>query len=418
MSAPRRVAVAVDGSASSESIQRLFDADRAVEVAAVLPANAMRVSEIDDRHLDAVIVVCQEPTSDIVAFTSACSHAKPWLPIIVACRPDAYGLREVLAAGALDIIALTGDPREDRGAHLQLNFAIEKVMAQRAGVTADANRKPGEVVTILGPKGGTGKTLTTCNLAVALARAGQRVAVVDLDLQFGDVGLALALEPSRTIHDLASAGGQLDSERLNDYLVQHSSGVRVLLAPARPDQAASITPDLVSRVITELRLMCDVVVVDTPPGFTPEVIAAIDASTALCVVAGLDSLSLKNTRLALDTLGLMGYPDESLQLVLNRADSKVGVHPADVQTLLGRWPDILVPSSRDITRAVNEGRTIVESQPGCDAAKAFAALAQAYTSEPAPAAASPLKRMRTRRQRSRASRPAAVTPIIPNEKAA
>jgi pilus assembly protein CpaE len=400
MTATRRVAVAVDGSASSDSILRLFDGGDTVDVAAVLPANASRVSEIDDRHLDAIIVVCRAPTSEVIAFTAACAREKPWLPIVVACRPDAEGLRDALAAGAADIVALTGEPDEDRGAHLQMQFALQKVIAQRAGVTTEANAKPGEVVTILGPKGGTGKTLTTCNLAVALARAGQRVAVVDLDLQFGDVGLALALEPSRTIYDLANAGGQLDTDRLNDYLVQHESGVRVLLAPARPDQAASVGPDLVRSVLTELRLMCDVVVVDTPPGFTPEVIAAIDSSTALCVVAGLDSLSLKNTRLALDTLGLMGYPDDALQLVLNRADSKVGVHPSDVEALLGRWPDILVPSSRNITRAVNEGRTIVQSEPNSEAAKAFAALARAYIAEPAESSPSPLRRVRRKFKRS------------------
>ena len=392
----RRVAVAVDGSANPDSILRLFDGDRTLEVATVLPARVERAITIDDRHLDAIVVVCSTPTSEIIAFTSACAHDKPWLPVIVACRPDAGdSVRRVLAAGAADVVALTGELRSDWGVSTQLRFALEKAIAHRIGITPDANAKPGEVITVLGPKGGTGKTLTTCNLAVALARAGRRVAIVDLDLQFGDVGLALALEPSQTIADLAATGGQVDAERLDDYLVRHETGVRVLLAPARPDQASSVGPELVRDVLSELRLMCDVVVVDTPPGFTPEVIASIDASTSLCVIAGLDSLSLKNTRLALDTLGLMGYPDDSLQLVLNRADSKVGVEASDVQALLGRYPDIFVPSHRNITRAVNEGRPVVTSDPGSEAAKAFCTLAQMYVSaSQEPAVPTPLSRMR------------------------
>ena len=163
------------------------------------------------------------------------------------------------------------------------------------------------MICVLGPKGGTGKTLVSTNLAVALAPAGQKVALVDLDLQFGDIGLALGLRPDKTIHDLARSGGSLDSDKLEAYLVKHESGLNVLMAPTRPDQASAVTVDFLRDVFTTLRSMCDYVIVDTPPGFTPEVIAAIDLSSDVCIVGMLDSLSLKNTKLGLETLELMGY---------------------------------------------------------------------------------------------------------------
>ena len=160
---------------------------------------------------------------------------------------------------------------------------------------------------MLGPKGGTGKTLTSCNLAVALALAGQKVLIIDLDLQFGDVALCLGLPPEKTMYDLAVSGGSLDADKLHDYVMTHQTGVDVLLAPARPDQASAITIELLRDVLVVARGTYDFVIADTPPGFTAEVIATIDASSDLVMVGTLDSLSLKNTKLGLETLGLMDY---------------------------------------------------------------------------------------------------------------
>ena len=111
-----------------------------------------------------------------------------------------------------------------------------------------------------------------------------------------------------------------------------------------------------------LRAKHDFVIVDTPPGFTPEVIASIDSSSHVCMVGMLDSLSLKNTKLGLETLELMGYDRDRIRLVLNRADSRVGITHDDVASIIGRKPDVLVPSDRDIPRSVNEGKPIVARQ--------------------------------------------------------
>jgi pilus assembly protein CpaE len=234
------------------------------------------------------------------------------------------------------------------------------------------------MITVLGPKGGAGKTLVSCNLGVALAEAGHRVVLLDLDLQFGDVGLALGVPPGKTIYELVMSGGALDAEKLSAYLATHESGLRVLLAPSRPDQASAVSVGFLRELFDVLRASADFVIVDTPPGFTPEVIAAIDAADDLCVVGMLDSLSLKNTKLGLETLELMGVEPERIRLVLNRADSRVGITREDVQAVTGRPPDVLIPSHRDIPRSVNEARPIVGSQPGSDAARAFKSFADSY----------------------------------------
>ncbi len=244
------------------------------------------------------------------------------------------------------------------------------------------------MIVILGPKGGTGKTLTACNLAVALAQRDVRAVVVDIDLQFGDVGLALGMRPTTTIYDLVVSGGTLDGEKVNSYVVEHQSGARLLLAPIRPDQAAAVDIAFLRRVFETLRTTHDFVIVDTPPAFTPEVIAATDSATHICVVGMLDALSLKDTKIGLETLAQMGYDSDDVQLVLNRADTSVGISTHDVEQLLGKAPDVLVPSDRAIPRAITDGQSIVEAEPKSGAARAFVGLAEHYLAEAQAARAS------------------------------
>jgi pilus assembly protein CpaE len=280
-------------------------------------------------------------------------------------------VRRAFEAGADDLVALPATSAEIR-------FALEKGLARKSGSAGPEAVGTAPMIVVLGPKGGTGKTLTCTNLGVALAEKGKRVALVDLDLQFGDLGLALGLRPERTLHDLARSGGSLDATKLDSYLGTHSSGVRVLMAPTRPDQASSVSVALLRDVYAVLTATHDFVIIDTPPGFTPEVIAAIDRSTHVCAVAMLDSLSLKNTKLGLETLDLMGYDSARVSLLLNRADTKVGITPEDVLAIMGRQPNVLVPSDRDIPRSVNDGKPITSSKSSSRAAGAFRELADIY----------------------------------------
>ena len=213
------------------------------------------------------------------------------------------------------------------------------------------------------------------------------MALVDLDLQFGDVGLHDGPDArSDDLLDLVRTGGSLDEEKLDGFLMTHSSGVKVLIAPSRPDHAAVVSVEFLREVYATLRGMFDYVVVDTPPGFTPEVIATIDNATGVVMVGMLDALSLKNTKLGLETLDLMGFPPQNVKLVLNRARSRVGISEDEVVAIMGREPDIFVPSDRDIPRAVNEGKPILIAKPQAEASVAFRQLAAGYllgdTSEP------------------------------------
>jgi pilus assembly protein CpaE len=364
------------------------DVDRAV-VEAVLSDEPMRVLDYvdlarlrtDDGGVgDVLIVACVEYTADIGEYLAAAARHHPARPVVLLCPPASNGyVADAFGAGADDIVALpeNGSVEAARALSRQVIFTVEKAVARKRGAAVTATHL-GALVSVLGLKGGSGKTLTVANLAVALAKAGNRVTIVDLDLQFGDVGLALGLSPLRTVYDLVVSGGSLDAEKLQDFLAVHPSGVRALLAPARPDQAGLVSADFLRDVYAVLREFNDFVLIDTPPSFTPEVIAAVDSSTQVCMVAMLDALSLKNTKLGMETLERMGYDKAKVRLLLNRADSNVGIAHQDVEAIMGAKPTVLGPSDRTVTRSINRGEPIVLEHRRSDAARAFQALADLY----------------------------------------
>ena len=338
--------------------------------------------EFLEQPADLVIVACSADDTSATHMVDRAVKHRPDRPVVVMTESSPNGfLRQAFEAGADDVITLPQPPSE-------VAFTLQKVIARRKGLSMPG-RASAPLIAVLGPKGGTGKTLIATNLAVALAQRDANVVLVDLDLQFGDIGLALGLSPERTMYDLMKAGPPFDHEKLDRHLIRHSSGVKVLIAPTRPDQASAVSIEFLRDIYASLRTMCDAVIVDTPPGFTPEVIATIDVSTEICMVGMLDSLSLKNTKLGLETLDLMGYDGDHVALVLNRADSRVGITPDDVSTIISRSPDFAVPSDREIPRSINEGTPIVAARPSSGAAKAFRALADRYAKKPASKPAPP-----------------------------
>jgi pilus assembly protein CpaE len=337
------------------------------------PSEAMQSSDAD-----LLVIAANGESDDALALVEWWSSHHPGRPVVVFCEGSPNGfVARAFAAGVDDLLVLEPGSEISPATQQQIRFTLQKAVARRTA-PAEVTSGLGRLICTLGPKGGIGKTLTSSNLAVALAEAGKRVVLVDLDLQFGDLALALGLTPDVTIYDLVTAGGSLDAEKLEAYLTPHPSGLRVLLAPVRPDQAGAVSIEFLRDVYALLRGRFDYVVVDTPPGFTPEVITSIDASTDVCMIGCLDALSLKNTKLGLETLELMGYDQSKVKILLNRADSSVGITHSDVLTIIGRAPDVLVPSNREVTRSINEGTPIV-SQRRSEASKAFRALAELYT---------------------------------------
>lgn len=367
--APIRALVAVDQAMEPQTIEAVLD-DPGINVVDIVEQEA-GVPNGHSAPADVLVVACGAASAKAVEFVAEAARERAGQPLVVACGGQANGfVRDVLTSGADDIVLI--DSAVAPGP--EMFFAMQKAMARRSSASAEGVH--GSLVCILGPKGGIGKTVTSTNLGVALADTGHQTVLVDLDLQFGDAGLALGVQPDRTIYDLATSGGILDAEKVDGYLAEHSSGLRVMLAPARPDQAQSITVEFLRDLYATLTATFDFVIVDTPPGFTPEVIATIDAASSICMIGMLDAPSLKNTKLGLETLGLMNVALDRVRIVLNRADTNVGISQADAVAILGRTPDVLIPSQRDVVRWVNAGEPIVLASKRSEPAKAFRSLAE------------------------------------------
>jgi pilus assembly protein CpaE len=365
--------VALDTGVDAHYIQSFLPNDApSFEIAGVIEGLDEGWQTLQETSAGLLIIVCTGCSDRALYLIDAAVKQQPDRPIVVMATGSPNGfVRRVFESGADDILTLPETPE-------QIAFALEKAIARRKGAALASGVALAPMICVLGPKGGTGKTLVSANLALGFASAGRKPALVDFDLQFGDIGLALGLQPEKTIYDLVTSAGSLDTDKLDAYLMNHSSGARVLLAPTRPDHAGAVTVEFLREVFTNLRSMSDFVIVDTPPGFTPEVIAAIDSSTHVIMVGMLDALSLKNTKLGLETLELMGYDSSRVALVLNRADTRVGITREDVLAIVEREPDVFVPSDRHIPVSVNDGTPIVIAEERSEAARSFRKLADLY----------------------------------------
>jgi pilus assembly protein CpaE len=255
---------------------------------------------------------------------------------------------EALAAGVADVLVV---PRMlDTVA-----FAVQKAVRAAGAGEADGDERSGQVITVFSPKGGTGKTVLSTNLAAAAARRGLRVLLVDLDLQFGDACMMFGLTPERTISDLVAAPGELDGEKLSCYTARHACGVEVLAAPPRPEDAEAVTEAKVQEVLAVARETYDLVVLDTSPFFYGPLLATLEPTDRLLLLCGLDAPTMKNVRLGVRTLELLSFRLDRVDVVLNRVAVGAKVTRSDVESVLELPIAFELPEDPVVLETVNRG---------------------------------------------------------------
>jgi pilus assembly protein CpaE len=299
-------------------------------------------------------------------------------------------LDRALAAGVRDIVPPSAGHEELARA---LARAAETAERRRANLLAPAEpeARP-RVISVLSPKGGSGKTVVATNLAVALAGAGSpasSVAIVDFDLQFGDVAAALALSPEQGLVDVARSAADIDATALKVFLTPHPSGLFALCAPETPAEGDEVGYDHASHALRMLAASFPTVVVDTGAGLDEYTLAAIEQSTDLVFVCPPDVAAVRGLRKELDALDQLGMTVAHRHLVINRADARVGIEPGDVENVLGMKAAVALPSSRAVPFTMNAGTPIVGKEPRSPVARSLQQLAARFTHVAAPAAAAP-----------------------------
>jgi pilus assembly protein CpaE len=349
---------------------------------------------VDPAHLDEVVqkISAQAPHVVVVGPLLQIGHQMRIAELIDRNHHDTSAVmvaelsaeqwQFALRAGARDV--LSPDADEDtirRSLDHAANVAIERRIALQSAMTQSAAPKAaGRVITVVSPKGGSGKTVTSTNLAVAMAqRAPGRVALVDFDLQFGDVAIALHLEPEFTIMNAVS--GPMDPAALRAQFVRHSSGLMVLCAPDRPEDAEDIAPDAARELLASVAQQFDFVIVDTGAGLDDVTIAAIESASDLVFVTSTDVPSVRGIYKVVDILDRLQVAAPRRHLVLNRSDARVGLVMHDIEATTGMSAAMTLPSSRVVPIAMNQGTSLVESSARSPITRSFHSFAASLLGE-------------------------------------
>ena len=286
---------------------------------------------------------------------------RPEISIVLVTIASADVLGEALHAGVRDVIdPLAGDDRildAYKRATEAASRARSRVAAEERG-----GEPGGRVITVMSPKGGSGKTTVATNLAVGLSSAAPgQVAIVDLDLQFGDVATALQLMPEHSIADAARAVSTLDTMSLKVLLTHHPLDFYALCAPDSPAEGERVTAAQTSSILTLLQREFRYVIIDTVAGLGEHTLAALEAATDVVLICSMDVPGVRSFRTTLHTLDEIGMTTALRHVVLTRADSRVGLAVEDIERTIGRAIDVAIPSTRAVPLSVNQGTPILQS---------------------------------------------------------
>jgi pilus assembly protein CpaE len=399
-----RILIVDDIADTRENLAKLIGFEPDMEVAATAGGGQEAVNLAKQHRPHVILMDINMPDMDGITATEIISNTVPESPIIMmSVQGEQDYLRRSMLAGAREFLVkpFSADELINSIRHVH---ELEKVRRARyapvapvaapggPAALAPTGRDIGKIITFFSPKGGVGRTTIATNLAVALHQLTNKpVVLVDGSLPFGDIAVILNMSPkAKTIADLIGSFETADSDVIESILVQHSTGIKVMLAPPTPESTELITGAHIKHVLELLRERYAYIVVDTWPSFQEQVITMLDVADVILTLMTLEITSLKNVRVFMEVVEKLGYDDAKVQLVANRNDSSGGIKASDVEASLGRKiPHTIVSDGRTLVLAVNRGVPFVISHRDSQVAKDIFTLAQKVISAGAvaPAAA-------------------------------
>jgi pilus assembly protein CpaE len=394
-----RVLIVDDISETRDHLTKLLGFENDIEVVGSAASGAEALSLAVSVQPDVVLMDINMPDMDGIAATERLSAEVPGTAVVMmSVQGEADYLRRSMLAGAREFLVkpfssdeLTASIRQvyTREQDKQTRLAAVPMASTGPAGGHDATNgteggKDGQIIAVFSPKGGVGRTTVAVNMAVAAATdLGKSVVLVDGSFQFGDVGVLLNLNPkNKSIADLVPELEAGEPESLDTFIINHSAGIRVLLAPPSPEMAELITPTAVKRVLEALRRGHDLVIVDCTSWFNETTLAILDAADTVLTMLSLEITSIKNMRLFLEVSEQLGYEPDKIKLVLNRADSSLGIRVQDVESSIGRKVDhTIVSDGRSVVYALNRGVPFFLSNREAQVSQDILRLAQAVSGE-------------------------------------
>jgi pilus assembly protein CpaE len=367
-----RVAIVDDVQESRDNIERLLKFEGDIEIVGSAARGQEAIELAYNIEPDIMLMDVNMPDMDGVAATTAISAQFPNIGVImmsVLNEPDL--LRRSMLAGAREFLvkpfSLDELQQSVRSVH-RLTAQTRRVVAADGGsavstVTPSVSRPTGrgKIISIVSLKGGVGRSVIASNFAVALKQqSGQRVALVDANISFGDIAVMMNVSDAKTLLDAVPYLRNVDADLMSTIVDEHASGVGLLLAPPSPQEAEAVTPDLVRSAITVLAQTNDFVVVDTRPSFDDLNLSIFDMSDLMLLVVTMDMTAIKDARQFLEVTELLGYDADRVRLVLNRNNTLSGIPADEIGVSLKRALWARIPEEPGpVQRSINEGIPLV-----------------------------------------------------------
>ncbi len=391
-----KVLIVDDIPETRENLKKLLAFEADIEVVGTASTGREGLELAQELLPDIILMDINMPDMDGIAATEAISKAVPSASVVMmSVQSEADYLRRAMLAGARDFLTkpISGE---------ELYATVRSVYDRRPPVVPQAAPPSGQkgvggkplptdaaagreahVIVVYSPQGGAGKTTVATNVAASLMREGTRVLLMDCDLQFGDVGVFLNLQHQRNLVDLVKSVEDLDMDLVENVMITHDSGLKVLLAPARPEDSEEIVPENVADLVLKLRSIFDFIVIDLATKLDDLAIALFDIAERILLVINPTLPAVKNVRIVLNLFDALQYPDLKSQLIVNKVTpdlerAKVAIPVAAIENNLKRKALGMIPmDERRVLAAINRGVTVVARDRMMSPAKELVALAEA-----------------------------------------
>ena len=353
--------------------------DEEIAVISESPGGGVALETVENTSPDILVMYLARNDSDVLNLAERIVQYRPRTFVILITEEMTLETMQVATGAGIHNIMQMPDSGKELCDYIRTVYNTEKLRIdsmnqnQRVAWTS-------KVITVFSSKGGLGKTTIATNLAVKLAEMHKKVALVDLDLQFGDAHIFLDIDPKDTIAELVQDVYTPNIDTLRSYMAVHSSGVHVLCAPKSPEYADVVSADRVQGLLSLLRSYYDYVIIDTAPNFNDVTLSAIEASSLILFVTGLDVSILKNSKLSMGILESL-QQKEKIRVIINRAVEINTITVEDVQRIVDAPIFSRIPSDYMVAvSALNRGIPFVQGNPNCKLALAISDIATVLVS--------------------------------------
>lgn len=358
-----RVLIIDDVPETRENLKKLLMFEQDIEVVGSAATAEEGIRLVRDLQPDVVLLDINLPGMSGIAAVEQIMGAAPFTQVIMmSVQSDADYLRRAMLAGARDFLPkpFSADELVATIRRVHRTRRPSAVLPPTGPLGPGARRgAQGKVVAVYSPKGGVGTTLVAVNLAVALQKPERRVVLIDASLPFGDVGVFLNLQGPRSIADLAQLD-EVDPEAFTLSLLSHASGLKVLLAPPRPELAEYVTAEAMRRILGMARNLFDIVVVDTTTQPTDTTLLILDEAEQIVLVVTPDVPTIRNARLFFDVTIQLNYPPQKILMILNKMDRRFGITAEMVEQALKHPVGVQIPRD-EVTalQSINKGNPLI-----------------------------------------------------------